>query len=137
MTVENNLDELVAESIALWCKRFTVKELAAIMNVQQRTVISWRSGNLPQMRHLIRMVDLWGEPFVDDCFGPIYGFKQNTITDRLLSAAHELQAIAKQLGKSPTMMIIFVAVFCSMAPGDQDVVRPPRPVTSRTTRRID
>lgn len=137
MTVENNLEELVAERIALWCRRCTVKELAAVMNVQQRTVISWRSGNLPQMRHLIRMVNLWSEPFVDDCFGPIYGFKQNTITDRLLSAAHELQAIAKQLGKSPTMMIIFVAVFCSMAPGDQDVVRPPRPTTSRSIRRID
>lgn len=137
MAIENNLEELVAERIALWCRRYTVKELAAILDVKERTVLSWRSGNLPQTINFIRMVDLWGAPFVDDCLGPIYGFKQNTITDRLLSAANELQEIAKQLGKSPTMMIIFFAVFCSMAPGDQDVVRPPRPTTSRTTRRID
>lgn len=130
-------EELVAESIAKWCKRVSVKELAALLDADQRTVISWRSGNLPQMRHLIRMVDLWGEPFVDDCFGSIYGFKQKTITDRLLDAAHELQAIAKQLGKSPTITLMFIAVFCTMVPGSSDVVRPPRPTTSRTSRRID
>lgn len=135
--MRHNFDDLVAESLADWCKRYPVKELAHMVDVKPQTIVSWRSGNLPQMRHFIRMVDIFGVEFIDHTLGPVIGFGQVGVRERFIRAVDELQIIAKHIAKSPGMTLMIIAVICSFSPASADLVRTPRPPNVRTSRTKD
>lgn len=129
--MNDDLNELVAEKVAEWCKRYTVKELSYLLEADERTIKSWRAGNLPQTKHFIKMASLWGKPFIDSVYGPVVGFSHANVRERLISAVDELQIIARNIAKSPSMAAVFFAVICTFQPTTGDIVRPSRPLPVR------
>lgn len=61
----------VGQQLAAWLAPYPAKRLARLFGVEPRTAKAWRSGELPQNRHLIAMVALWGRPFIDHIFAPV------------------------------------------------------------------
>ncbi len=133
----------VGELIAEWCKRYTVKKLARKFNVQERTVNSWRAGNLPQMRHIIQMTDAWGLSFLEHVFSPVLDQTESTVEDRLERIEHDVHQLRGEIvagglmigiAKKSGMIIAAIAVIGTLAPSDIDMARTARPTTSRTRR---
>jgi hypothetical protein len=88
--------DVVGERIAQWITRETEKDAARAFGVSQRTVKSWRAGQLPQMRHLMAMASRWGEAFLEDVFAPLLSDK-TSLGDRLLRLESEIAAIRRQV----------------------------------------
>lgn len=63
--------DAVSERFGGWCRRFTEKSLANLINCEVRTAKGFRSGSLPNNRHLIRMIELWGLDWLEFVFEPI------------------------------------------------------------------
>lgn len=122
----------VGELIAEWCKRYSVKELAAKFGVQARTVNSWRAGNLPQMRHTIQMADAWGIAFLEHVYSPVLD-DEPPMKESLERIEHEIRHLRLSVGKTAGLLFMAVAVMGTMVPSDIDMARP-RPPTSRTRR---
>ena len=133
----------VGELIAVWCKRYTVKTLARKFSVQERTVTSWRAGNLPQMRHIIQMADAWGMSFLEDVFEPVLDQSEAPLEARLERIEQDIHHIRSKIAssglvlgiaKKASIIIAAIAVVGTLAPSDVDMSRTARPSTGRTRR---
>lgn len=89
--------DAVGGRIALWLSRWQAKEIARLFGVEPRTAKSWRQGCLPQMRHLVAMVDRWGVAFLDDVFAPVLGDLPADL--RLERVQRDLDAIQADLAQ--------------------------------------
>lgn len=76
----HNLDEVTAEigrRISLWLSetwpRHTVKEAARAFGVSRVTAERWKSGLLPENKHIVAMVQRWGARFLASIYGHIVG----------------------------------------------------------------
>ncbi|GFZ80859.1 hypothetical protein GCM10011497_06760 [Elstera cyanobacteriorum] len=81
----------VGERIAAWVDPYPAKVLAARFAVSVKTAESWRAGHFPQMRHLLAMVEAWGEGFAAHVFAPVLG--EAPLAHRLDRLARELTII--------------------------------------------
>jgi hypothetical protein len=88
--------DVVGKRIAQWVAREAEKDAARAFGVSQRTVKSWRAGQLPQMRHLMAMATRWGEAFLEDVFGPLMP-ERSSLGERLLRLESEIAAIRRQI----------------------------------------
>ena len=86
----------VGARIARWVSRESEKEAARVFGVSLRTVKSWRSGHLPQMRHLMAMTTRWGEAFLEDVFSPLLA-DGATLANRLERLEAEVAAIRREV----------------------------------------
>jgi len=74
------------------------KEVARVFNVSPRTVESWADGNPPAFKHLVAMVDEWGEAFLEDVFSPVLNSRP-PLEVRLDRMASDLKAIREGLAE--------------------------------------
>lgn len=74
------------------------KEVARVFNVSPRTVESWADGNPPAFKHLVAMVDQWGEAFLEEVFAPVLS-NRPPLEVRLERMAHDLNAIRADLAE--------------------------------------
>lgn len=81
----------VGERIADWIDPYPAKLLAGWFGVSLKTAESWRAGHFPQMRHLLAMVERWGEGFAAHVLAPVLG--EAPLAHRLDRLARELTMI--------------------------------------------
>jgi hypothetical protein len=81
----------VGERIAAWIDPYPAKVLAGRFGVSVKTAESWRAGHFPQVRHLLAMVEAWGEGFAAHVFAPVLG--EAPLAHRLDRLARELTII--------------------------------------------
>lgn len=81
----------VGERIADWIDPYPAKLLAGWFGVSLKTAESWRAGHFPQMRHLLAMVERWGEGFAAHVLAPVLG--EAPLAHRLDRLARELNLI--------------------------------------------
>ncbi|WP_395830291.1 hypothetical protein [Elstera sp.] len=81
----------VGERIADWIDPYPAKLLAGWFGVSLKTAESWRAGHFPQMRHLLAMVERWGEGFAAHVLAPVLG--EAPLVARLDRLARELTMI--------------------------------------------
>jgi len=60
----------VGDAFRAWCAPYPAKALATQFGVVEATAERWRVGKLPEPRHLVRMVEVWGAPFLSFIFAP-------------------------------------------------------------------
>ena len=88
---------LVGERIAAWCRTYDYKSLARMFGVEPRTAKAWRTGSLPQMKHLIAMAQFWGEGFLQDIFQDVLVETDAALDRRLERLERELHSIRRDL----------------------------------------
>lgn len=124
----------VAKRTSSWLSDYSAKELSVMFDVSERTAKGWRSGNLPQNKHLISMIERWGMAFVEDIFSPAL--------DQQISPYNRLERIqrdVRSLLKSKPIISIFIVVISVFFQtfGDNPMIRAPRPTTARARTRIE
>lgn len=60
----------VGDAFGAWCRRFAVKELMDLFGVAEQTAKKWRAGKIAEPKHLVMMVERWGEGFLLSIFAP-------------------------------------------------------------------
>lgn len=86
----------VGQRLASFLQRYSIKELMRMFGVAEQTAKSWKAGNLPQMRHLIAMVDRWGAGFLEFIFAPVLAESDLSLARRLERMESDLAAIKEQ-----------------------------------------
>lgn len=105
-----------------------------MFNVTERTAKGWHSGNLPQNKHLISMIERWGMTFVEDVFAPALD-KEISPYNRLERIQRDVRSLLKS---KPiiSMVIVVISVFFQTI-GDNPMLRAPRPSTARVRTKIE
>lgn len=85
--------EAVTAQMTRWCRRWSAKELARLLDVSTRTAEGWRCGNWPQGRHLTAMVALWGTDWLAMIYRPV---AEDAALDRRLEAVEAIIADLKE-----------------------------------------
>lgn len=60
-----------SDSLSGYLRRFPAKRLARLTGAAVVTAEGWREGRWPQSRHLVRLAEILGEPFLRAAFGPV------------------------------------------------------------------
>jgi hypothetical protein len=85
--------EAVTARMTHWCRRWSAKDLARLLDVSPRTAEGWRCGNWPQGRHLTAMVAEWGTDWLVDIYRPV---AEDAALDRRLEAVEAMIANIKE-----------------------------------------
>lgn len=76
-----------------WLRPFTSKQLADWFDAEPRTAKAWKGGQWPLVRHLLRMLARWGQPFVDSVLAPCWRERDEDLLLRLERMRLEFDAI--------------------------------------------
>lgn len=93
-------DSPVAEvggRLAVWLRDWPAKVLARTIGVSVRTAESWKAGQVPQFRHLLAMVDLWGEGFLDYLFAPVLEAQESSVAHQITRIRASLTRLEEEL----------------------------------------
>lgn len=93
-------DSPVAEvggRLAVWLRDWPAKVLARTIGVSVRTAESWKAGHVPQFRHLLAMVDLWGEGFLDYLFAPVLDAQESSVAHQITRIRASLTRLEEEL----------------------------------------
>ncbi|WP_026986539.1 hypothetical protein [Fodinicurvata fenggangensis] len=93
-------DSPVAEvggRLAIWLRDWPAKVLARTIGVSVRTAESWKAGQVPQFRHLLAMVDLWGEGFLDYLFAPVLEAQESSVAHQITRIRASLTRLEEEL----------------------------------------
>lgn len=129
----NSYDE-VSRRASSWLSGYSAKELSLMFNVTERTAKGWHSGNLPQNKHLISMIERWGMAFVEDIFAPALD-QEITPYNRLERIQRDVRALLKS--KPIISIVIVLASVFFQTIGDNPIIRAPRPSAARARTRIE
>ena len=84
---------VIGERIAVWVRREgQAKQVARVFGVAIATATQWRIGHNPQFRHLLKMIDRWGEAFLLDVFEPVLTESDVSLDRRLDRLGQEFSA---------------------------------------------
>ncbi|EPY00929.1 hypothetical protein [Magnetospirillum fulvum] len=61
----------VGDAFGQWCRVYSAKDLMALFGVAEQTAKKWRTGKLPEPKHLVAMTQYWGEDFLLCVFAPV------------------------------------------------------------------
>ena len=87
----------VGARIAAWLRPYQYKEVARLFDVKPRTANAWKAGNLPQMRHLVVMVDRWGLEFLEYIFAPVLNESDLDLEARLESIERSMAVLRGEI----------------------------------------
>lgn len=76
-----------------WLHPFSTKQLALWFEAEPRTAKAWKAGQWPLVRHLLRMLARWGQPFIDAVFSPVWRESDQDLLLRLERMRLEFDAI--------------------------------------------
>lgn len=127
--METTTKELVADRCTIILRQHSAKDLIKMFKVSERTARGWREGNFPQNKHLLDMVERWGQEFIDDIFSPL--------TQLEIDDAHHLECISHHvsaLQKARVILSMFIVLFSTsgMTVDFDPLIRTPTSTMTRT-----
>lgn len=91
-------DQFVAcsDSLSGYLRQFGAKYLARITDAAVVTVEGWQAGRWPQSRHMVRLAEVLGQPFLDAAFGPVIA-ADAPLALRMARVEDEIKSIRREI----------------------------------------
>lgn len=87
----------VGTAFGRWVCRWQVKELMAMFGCAEQTAKKWRQGQLPENKHMVAMVERWGEEFLLTIFAPVLQQTDYSLERQLAAIENRVSLIRERL----------------------------------------
>lgn len=87
----------VGEAFGRWVCRWSVKDLMSMYGCAEQTAKKWRQGQLPENKHMVAMVERWGEEFLLAIFAPVLAQSDMSLERQLCAIENRITLIRERL----------------------------------------